>query len=180
MAFHHAITDPPGETGSYCVFILLNPRGKGLEFRQGTAFYLGQPSIKEFSRAGAQHPRKLLHQIISQIDLWVELAKGGHGLLLLGTQFFWAMKKKEGSLPWSRQNRMLGGGVWRSLATPKLEASNDVVMHTCIRPSVALRSQFSIDLGDVVASLRPELPHRGQVGVESTRIGAACARRRIR
>ncbi len=68
VSLHNAVVDPPGETGSHCVFIFLNPRGKGLEFRQFTAFYLGQPSIKEFSGAGAQHPRKLLNQLISQID----------------------------------------------------------------------------------------------------------------
>src|SRR6266571_1321189 len=100
MAFHHAVIDPPGETSSHRVFVFLNSSGKGLEFGKFAAFYLSQPGIKEFSRAGAQHPRKLLNQIIGLINFRVDLTEFDERLLLLGTQLSRAAKKYTCGLPW--------------------------------------------------------------------------------
>src|SRR5262245_60518952 len=50
-------------------------------------------------------------------------------------------------------------------------------MHTGVRSSVHSRFQFSIDLSDVMASLRPSLENVGQIGVESAHIAAACGLR---
>jgi hypothetical protein len=46
-----------------------------------------------------QHLRKLLNQVISQIDFWVDLAEPAKLLLLLNTQLRRATKKEEGRLP---------------------------------------------------------------------------------
>jgi hypothetical protein len=97
VALDHAVADPPGESGSHRVFVFLDPSSKGLEFGKVAAFYLGQPGIKLLSRAGAHHPRKLLDQIIGQIDLRGDLTKPGQHFLLLDTDFFRTTKKQEGS-----------------------------------------------------------------------------------
>ena len=60
---------------------------KRLEFRKVTAFHLGKPGIEVFSGAGAQHLGKLLHQVIGQINFWVDLTELAKLLLLLDTQF---------------------------------------------------------------------------------------------
>ena len=98
MSFDHAVIDPPGEPRSHGSFVFLYSSSKGLEFGKGAVFHLLKPGIKEFSRAVASHLGRLLHQVIGQIDLWVNLTECGHCLLLLGTQFFRAMKKQKGSL----------------------------------------------------------------------------------
>ncbi len=50
-------------------------------------------------------------------------------------------------------------------------------MHTGIRPPIPSRFQFSKELCYVMAPLCPSLEHRGEVGVESAHIGAACSLR---
>ena len=82
VSLDHPVIDPPGEASSHGVFIFLDPRGKGLEFGKVTVFYLGQPGIKVLSRAAAQHLRKLLNQVIGQIDFWVDLTEFDERFLL--------------------------------------------------------------------------------------------------
>lgn len=53
MAFDHAVIDPPGETGSHCLFVFLDSSGKRPEFGDLAAGYLGQPGIEVFSRTVA-------------------------------------------------------------------------------------------------------------------------------
>ena len=61
--------------------------------------HLGKPSIKTLSGTRAQHLCKLLNEIIGPIDLRMDLTELAKLLLLLDTQFFWAMKEEKGSLP---------------------------------------------------------------------------------
>ena len=98
VSLDHAITDPPGETGSHGIFVFLYASSKGLQFGQFAAFHLIKPAIKVLSGAVSQHLGKLLNQIVGPIDFWADLTEFGHGLLLLDTQFFRATKKEEGSL----------------------------------------------------------------------------------
>ena len=98
VAFHHAVTDPPGETSSHGIFVFLDPSGKGLEFGKFAALHSGKPGIEVLSGACAQHLDKLLHQVIGSVDFWVDLTELDQCLLLLDTQFFRATKKQEGSL----------------------------------------------------------------------------------
>jgi len=104
----HPIIDPPGEPGSHRLFVFLYSNSKGLEFGKVAALHLSQPWIEEFSLAAAQHLRKLLNQVISQIDLRVKLTKLGQRFQLLATQLFRAAKKQESSLSWGRKRRGLG------------------------------------------------------------------------
>ncbi len=92
MPFDRSITPLPGETISHGVFVFLDASGKGLEFGKLAAFHLGQPGIEEFSRPCAQHSRKLLNQVISQIDFRMDLTECDECLLLLGTEFFRAVR----------------------------------------------------------------------------------------
>ena len=61
--------------------------------------HLGKPSIKALSGTRAQHLCKLLNEIIGPINLRMDLTELAKLLLLLDTQFFWAMKEEKGSLP---------------------------------------------------------------------------------
>src|SRR5579884_615947 len=98
VSLDHAVIDPPGQTISHRVFVFLDPRGKGEQFRNLAAFYLGQPSIEMVSPAAAQHGGKLLDQLISLIDLWADLTEFDQCLLFPTPQFFRATKKEEGRL----------------------------------------------------------------------------------
>jgi hypothetical protein len=72
---------------------------KGLEFGQIAALHASKPGIQVLSGAGTQHLGKLLHQVIGQLDFWVDLTQIVKLLLLLALQFFRATNKQEGSLP---------------------------------------------------------------------------------
>ncbi len=61
--------------------------------------HASKPTIQVLSAAGAQPLGKLLHQVRGLIDFWMDLTQLDKLLLLLDTQFFWATKKQEGSLP---------------------------------------------------------------------------------
>ena len=54
--------------------------------------------VKELSRTLAEHLAKLLHQVIGQIDFWVDLTELAKLLLLLDTQFLRATKQEESGL----------------------------------------------------------------------------------
>jgi hypothetical protein len=53
VSLNHAITDPPSQASSHCIFVFLDPGGKGLEFGKLAAGYLGQPDIEGVSGAVA-------------------------------------------------------------------------------------------------------------------------------
>src|SRR5436305_3176383 len=98
VSLDHAVIDPPGEASSHGVFVLLHPSRKRLEFRKVALFHPVKPGIELFSGAGAQHLCKLLHQVIAQIDFWVDLTELAKLLLLLDTQFLRATKQEESGL----------------------------------------------------------------------------------
>src|SRR5258706_2893781 len=98
VSLDHAVIDPPGETSSHAVFVFLHPSRKRLECSKVALFYLAKPGIEMLSRACAQHLRKLLHQVIGQIDFWVDLTELAKLLLLLDTQLLRATKQEESGL----------------------------------------------------------------------------------
>src|SRR5260370_3768493 len=51
VAFHHAVTNPPRETSSRAIFVVLAPSTKGLELRNFAALHSGKPGIKVLSGA---------------------------------------------------------------------------------------------------------------------------------
>ncbi len=108
VSLDHAVIDPPGETSSHGVFVFLHPSRKRLEFRKVTLFHLVKPGIEMLTCACAQHLRKLLHQVIGQINFRVDLTEFDERLLLLDAQLFWAAKKQESGLSWGRKRRCLG------------------------------------------------------------------------
>src|SRR5712692_1835747 len=107
VAFHHAITDPPGQTSSHRIFVFLNSRGKGLEIGKFAALHLSQPDIEVLCSACAQHLGKLLNQVIGQINFRVDLTECDERLLFLDTQLFRVAKEQKSGLPWGRKKRGL-------------------------------------------------------------------------
>src|SRR5260370_285132 len=99
MALYHAVVDPPGETISHRVFVFLYSGSEGLEFEKVAALHLGKPDIEALSGACAQHVGKLLHQVIGQIDFWMDLTELAKLLMLLAAQVLRATKQEEGGLP---------------------------------------------------------------------------------
>jgi hypothetical protein len=69
MTFYHSIVDPPGEPGSHRLFVFLDSKGLGLEFREAALAHLGQPPIKALSQALTQHLDELLDQLIGETRL---------------------------------------------------------------------------------------------------------------
>jgi len=83
VAFHHTITDPPGETRPHRIFVFPYPSGKGLQFRKFAALYPSKPGVETLSSTCAQYQSKLLNEIISPIDPEVDLTKLNQHLLFL-------------------------------------------------------------------------------------------------
>lgn len=77
----------------------MDPCDKGMQSSERTAGDPLQPAIQLlFSCSLTQHAGELLHQLISQVSLWVQGTKPCKSLLFFGRELFWSAQKHPGGL----------------------------------------------------------------------------------
>src|SRR6266849_1117688 len=84
-------------------FIAFDSRDETLEFGDLASYSFGQPGIKIFPCACAQHLGKLLNEIIRQVQFWMALAELENGPSFLVIQVFRPpQEEKRHVLHWQR------------------------------------------------------------------------------
>ncbi len=86
-------------------FVSFNPSNKALEFGDLAVNHLGQPGVKVFSCASAQHLSKLLNEVVGQVHFWMALAKPENGPLLLFVQVFRPPQEQKGHMLKGQRSR---------------------------------------------------------------------------
>jgi hypothetical protein len=115
---------------------------------------------------GEQHLYKLLNQISHQVYFRMGLAKHEHGLSLFSPQFFRPTRgaRKVACRASSRagESASAPGACLR----PEGRVANKIAIHRGIRPDVSAYEEFLIDLGYVLAPLRPTLDNVWERAIE--------------
>src|SRR5258707_7820715 len=127
VSLDHAVIDPPGETSSHGVFVFLHPSRKRLEFRKGALFHLVKPGIKMLTCACTQHLRKLLNQVIGQINFGLILQGLTSVSCFLTRNVFWQRRNRKRACLLGRRGGGFDWGLGGGFLTTELVRSMKVV-----------------------------------------------------
>lgn len=127
-------------------FIVFHPCDKRLQFLDLTRPNTAEPIIEPFSGAGAQHLSELLHEVVSQFDIWMQVAKRVEVLLLLRIQLLLPTQDEKGCLPRGERRRWSKVAAFDRVLSPFREQAHELLVHGPIRLGVAKGHQFPIQL----------------------------------
>src|SRR5258708_55367 len=75
MSLNQSIVLGESQSCHHCGLVSLNAPSKPLQFTNLARSSILKPSVQPFSGTRAEHPGKLLNQVIGQFNLWIELSE---------------------------------------------------------------------------------------------------------
>jgi hypothetical protein len=84
VALNQSVVLGEGQSCRHCSLVSLNTGSKPLQFTNLARSGLLKPSVQPFSGTRAQHLGKLLNEVVSQLNLWIELSEGDERFLFIG------------------------------------------------------------------------------------------------
>ena len=145
LSFDDSIALWQSQARFHCRFISFDPQNKAVEAANVAGSDFLQPGVELASCARAQYLGELLHEIIGEINLRVQIPQRGERFLLIQSQVFGPTKEEKGRFSGKHRSPPLDGAFDTGFART-WEKTQQHDTHTRIRSLVALLNGFEVRL----------------------------------